>query len=178
MTFMARLQSADQSDRRVSSRRRLCLPSNLEATGDEVAIHDLSCTGMLIETAAKLAPFDGLELDLPEAGPTQAVIVWNSGRYFGCEFTEPVSKAAVSAALLRSAPSGPAVPPTLQPAPGAPSTSRGVDDQGIDEAEDDSSFEEKAPLTVRLRVILGSAVLLWALIIWGGISLIRLIRGD
>lgn len=121
---------------------------------------------MLIETAAELQTLEPIEIDLPEAGPTPALIVWNSGRYFGCEFGTPVAQAAISAARLLSPPALPAehVQPGLALAAA----------EDADESEDEGFEEEKAPLTVRLRVMLGGALLLWALIIWGIVHLVRL----
>lgn len=43
-----------------------------------------------------------LLVDLPFVGPVEARVVWREGRTCGCEFTTPISKAVVSAALLRS----------------------------------------------------------------------------
>jgi hypothetical protein len=63
-------------------------------------IRNLSERGLLIETTASLALGETIQVDLPEAGSCEARIVWNDGPFFGCEFTTPVSKAAVSAALL------------------------------------------------------------------------------
>src|SRR4029450_4627975 len=73
-------------------------------TGSDVRIHDVSETGLLIETAAELAVFDDLEIELPEVGFTPALVVWTSGRFYGCQFKERISQAAISAALLRSPP--------------------------------------------------------------------------
>ena len=158
-------QSKDR--RRGSQRRKLSLGVSLGAGGDPVIIRDFSSHGMLIESAAKLPLFDRIEIDLPEAGKTSAFIVWNSGRYYGCEFTEPLSKASVSAALLRSQPktnASPAEQPVFSVVRAneaeAPLTEDSIDAIG----------EDKAPLSVRLRVILGSAILLWAIIVgavWG-----------
>ena len=127
---------------------------------------------MLIETAAELVPFDSFQIDLPEVGFTQAVIIWNSGQYYGCELNEPVPQAVVSAALLRSAPAVPAeqLPlPMEQQIPAA----RGsiatdvVESAALEGPRTYEAFEDdKAPLTVRLRVIFGSAIVLWSLILW------------
>jgi hypothetical protein len=175
VTILARLEPVPSTDRRSSPRRKLCLSRSLPASGDAVTIHDFSCTGMLIETIAELGPFDRLQIDLPEVGLTQAIIIWSSGQYYGCEFTEPVSQAAISAAMLRSSPTRsnrsawvelarPSVTPTAAEVP-----TRQDDDKGSRPGDD------MAPLSVRLRVILGSAIVLWALIIWGARSVIKLI---
>jgi len=67
-----------------------------------VLIHNLSTTGLLFETALVLNFGDRIEVELPEAGPTPAEIVWCSDSYFGCEFASPITAAAVSASRLRS----------------------------------------------------------------------------
>jgi hypothetical protein len=187
VTILARLQTTPAADRRHAPRRKLSLNLSLQGTSEEVTIIDLSSSGMLIETAAAIAPFDCLEVALPEAGTVQALVLWNSGRYFGCEFKNRLSQAAVSAALLRSAPSTPVdQPPPANPEPIAPaeipgpaenSGRPGIASAAIPGATDDFGApaldEEKAPLGVRLRVIFGSAIILWALILWAGAWLVR-----
>jgi len=159
----ARLDRNKWSDRRSSPRRKISLDVGLDASGRGVTIHDVSASGMLIETAAKLPLLEAIQIDLPEALGRHAVVVWNSGRYYGCEFREPLSKAAISAALLRSRPTrdaatGERAPAqVLQPGPAEAKTLQ-VDPPAT------GLEQEKAPLRVRLRVILGSAILLWALI--------------
>ena len=170
MAISARLQHIPAADRRSSPRRKLSLSSSLQATGEAVTILDFSSTGMLIETAAELLPFDSFQIDLPEVGFTQAVIIWNSGPYYGCELNHPVPQAAISAALLRSAP---AVPVDQLPLPIEPPAARqSITTNAVESGalEDPQSYEtledDKAPLTVRLRVIFGSAIVLWSLILW------------
>ena len=41
-------------------------------------------------------------MGLPEAGPVDAMVMWYSGRYFGCKFKTPISDVAVSAAQQMS----------------------------------------------------------------------------
>lgn len=76
------------------------LPSG---TATRVLIHNVSETGLLLESRVSLDEGESIEVDLPEAGPTRAEIVWASGRLYGCRFTESVSPAVLSAARLRSA---------------------------------------------------------------------------
>jgi transcriptional regulator with XRE-family HTH domain len=87
-------------------RRKLLLdaqgtPASGEATA--VLVHNISASGMLIECAPGPLPGETIEIDLPDAGPTAARIVWTSGRLCGCRFDAPVSNATLSAARLRSA---------------------------------------------------------------------------
>jgi transcriptional regulator with XRE-family HTH domain len=76
----------------------------VKGAATDVLIHDLSTGGMLIETSAMLALGDDLEVELPRTGIKKAQVVWSSGSYYGCRFSEPVAPAAVSAALLKAAP--------------------------------------------------------------------------
>ena len=95
--------AAASPDRRGTARRHLRLATTLsEEPGQSITVHDLSSVGILIETSAKLRLQDDFELDLPEAHWTHAKVVWSSGRFFGCEFTRPISRAALSATRLRS----------------------------------------------------------------------------
>jgi hypothetical protein len=152
MQALARLERIESRNRRAAPRRQLSLGAVLPETGDKAVILDLSTTGMLIETKADLATFEQLHLELPEVGPIVATVMWNSGHYFGCEFHAPIPQAAISAALLQS-------PFTLT----APAVTPAVEDEDADEAE---LADDRYPLGVRLRVILGLSVVLWALILW------------
>jgi hypothetical protein len=152
---VARIELAAGDDRRSENRRRVHLESALTESGDEVLIHDISETGLLLETASLLEPFETLHFDLPEAGATEAVVVWNSGHYFGCEFTRPLSKAAISAAMLRG-------PITRAPVAEAALAAGAVLDLG---AEDEADLGELS-FAVKMRIILGANLALWLLILW------------
>lgn len=89
-----------------ASRRRLLL----EASGalgsgaqTHVLIHNVSETGLLLETPDELEIGDSVDLDLPETGVARARVVWAGGQLYGCAFDVPLSAAALSAAQLRSA---------------------------------------------------------------------------
>jgi hypothetical protein len=91
-----------EGDRRRSVRRALRLGT--AAGGEPITIHDLSLTGALLETSIPMLVGAEFEVELPHAGSVKAAIVWNSGEYYGCQFNLPISPAALSAALLQSAP--------------------------------------------------------------------------
>ena len=152
MAIQARLESFEEANRRTSQRRKLRLGSTIGTAGHDVVIHDLSSTGALLQTSARLEPFDDLDIDLPEVGATHAFVVWNSGEYFGCEFARPIPKAAISAALLHN-PIG---------TPAAVQTEEGED---ILELEDEVPSEQLS-FGTKLRVILGASIALWAIILW------------
>jgi hypothetical protein len=95
----------DKGERRSSRRRKLRLETegaSASSSQTQVIIHDLSEEGLLVESPIPLVPGELLEVVIPEAGTAQAEVTWDGGRFYGCKFREPISTAAVSAALLRS----------------------------------------------------------------------------
>jgi transcriptional regulator with XRE-family HTH domain len=87
-------------------RRKLLLETQgLTTLGDaaHVLIHNVSATGLLLETQVALAAGQKLTIDLPRAGATKAVVMWQSGHLFGCQFEAPINAAVLSAAQLRGA---------------------------------------------------------------------------
>ncbi|MFL6800167.1 MAG: PilZ domain-containing protein [Sphingomicrobium sp.] len=101
----------DAGDRRGADRRplRLAITATLPQNPELAAsIHDLSETGFLLETRTQLAADQQFQIFLPLAGAVEARVVWTSAHFYGCQFREPVARAAVSAALLKSVPLAPA----------------------------------------------------------------------
>ena len=131
-------------DNRRALRRtlRLEVPARSDGEARAAVINDLSETGLQIETTADLEVGEALQVDLPHAGLTEALVVWKRGPLFGCEFVSPVSKAAVSAALLRS--------PAPQVVPRAPRPAR---IEPVEEWQDRSQLEG-AVLVVSIIVAL------------------------
>ncbi len=109
MSLLAHLEPSDSTASRRSAARRTLRLQALGATASQpdaqVVIHDLSLTGLLIETSAGLAAGERIDVEIPEAGPTEAKVVWNSGRFYGCKLRRPIPPAALSSAILRSPPS-------------------------------------------------------------------------
>ena len=52
----------------------------------------------------KLAACDRIEIELPHAGDITAVVIWASGRLFGCQFEGPVSPATLIEMVRRVSP--------------------------------------------------------------------------
>jgi hypothetical protein len=152
MQALARLERIQTGNRRAAPRRQLSLYSILSATGDEAVIHDISETGMLVETDAELATFEQLHLDLPEAGRVVATVMWNSGKYFGCEFDKPILQRALSAALLKSSHHR------------AWSSTVDAEEPDEDAAKDP---DDRLPPRVRVGLIFSASLALWAIILWG-----------
>ena len=91
-------------EKRTAARRSLQLdvPAHSLSRAVQAVIHNLSVSGLLLEGTAHLQVGETLEIDLPNAGPTPALVKWMRGDFAGCEFVAPVSQAAISAALLKS----------------------------------------------------------------------------
>ena len=106
----------EAGERRSSSRRKLRLDAegaSASALQTQVIIHDLSEDGLLVESPIGLEQGETIEVVIPEAGTAQAKVAWSSARFFGCRFSNPISTAAVSAALLRS-PGPDQTPPNME----------------------------------------------------------------
>lgn len=90
---------------RGAPRLQLSLGAVIEPCQSNVIIQDISSTGVSFESAANLAAGDAFEVLLPQmVSPTLATVVWREQTLFGCEFENPIPRAAISAALLRSVP--------------------------------------------------------------------------
>lgn len=141
MTIFAQLEPAPGlSNRRYAPRRSLRLGCAVNGNDLEAIVHDLSLTGLLLETHGELATGDTLMVEISEHSLTPARVIWNSGLFFGCKFDEPLSPAAVSAALLRA------------PSKDIPDVHEIV--------ADDSKFSRRA----RMLVIFALALLSWAIV--------------
>lgn len=126
----------------------------------DVLIHNLSTTGLLIETSASLSIGEVLAVEIPHTGATLAVVMWNSGDLFGCEFVAPVPNAAISASLLQNPIERPSTVPAAETEPHQDSDHADV------LADDAAVASTRLPLRTRALIIVGSSLLAWTLIIW------------
>ena len=95
--------SRDRAPRR---RLRLRVRGSRSNAGESFLVHNLSATGLLIESATDLPVGTQFALDLPEFGTAMATVRWNSGHLFGCSFEQPLPPAAMAAAQLKNPPAG------------------------------------------------------------------------
>ena len=105
MSMLARIELEPQSaEQRQAARRplRLEVESCNAAAAASATVRNLSETGLLIEAGEGFAVGDTVTLRLPIAGSIEAAVIWAREPYYGCEFARPVSRAVVSAALLRA----------------------------------------------------------------------------
>jgi hypothetical protein len=158
MALQARLAASKAGNRRSSPRRTLHLQSTLADGGEEVIIHDISHTGLLLETTALLTERQALDVELPEVGIVQANVVWRSSRFVGCRFATPVSQAAVSAALLRN--------PIARPE--ETSEERAWERLGeLCDVPESARDPNALPIAAKVSIVAGSSVLIWVLILRG-----------
>ena len=100
MGMLAHVAFDPQTDEQRRTPRRTL---RLDVEGGATAtVRNLSETGLLIESPEALEVGDRVTLDLPAEGITEARVIWARGQFYGCEFARPVSRASVSAALLRA----------------------------------------------------------------------------
>lgn len=87
-------------------RRRHALLLEAEGRGNDTAsgavlVHDISDTGLLVETTYALAIGEVIEVNHPCTGVLmEAEIMWAAGQIYGCKFTRERTQAAISAELI------------------------------------------------------------------------------
>ena len=193
MALLAKIEwGARPSNTRSANRRKLSLVARGATAAQEfatVVIHDLSETGVLIETEAKLSPGERLEIDIVETRTASATVMWNSGQYYGCQFDHRLPKAAVSAAMLRNAPQPPVddktvvaalvdAAPTETPVNDTPVNDTPVNDMPVastpvadtvpapsaDGVGAAVETEDKLPVGVRLAMLTALGAAAWAVV--------------
>lgn len=111
MVIAAHFEEFPSTSGKARDPRRLLRLEAVGVTGEgdsaRVLVHNISASGLLLESAVPLVPGERIDVELPHVGPTAARIVWASGGFFGCQFDAPISTAALSAAQLRSDPPEP-----------------------------------------------------------------------
>ncbi|MFZ5743000.1 MAG: helix-turn-helix domain-containing protein [Pseudomonadota bacterium] len=107
---------------------RLEVTGELNGSRANVTVHNISESGLLVETAQPLAVGEWFNLTLPEAGAVEAEVIWVSGALHGCRFAAPISRAALSASQLRGvvAPAAPEPEPPAALVPAGPTLGRRI----------------------------------------------------
>lgn len=117
-------EPATGQSQRTGTRRALRLKTSGMLHGGQAAnvtVHNISVSGLLLETEVDLVSGERLTLDLPEAGAVEAAVVWRSEQLYGCAFAAPLGAAALAAAQLQGLPVSEASPV----APSAPAAKAG-----------------------------------------------------
>lgn len=106
--------ASEDPERRVKARRTVHLPTIYDGAswGQRAVLLDLSETGLRLQCHTLPEVGETISIDMPILGTVDAVVAWHSGGECGAAFAEPISKAAVSAAILSSPPRArPTTPP-------------------------------------------------------------------
>ena len=99
----------------VERRRGQRHPIGLPVGGEiRAVVEDISETGLALSSNRALGVADVFEIELPVAGKVCVTVIWAEGGMVGGEFLAPITRAAVSAARLRS-PRAPAELPAVEP---------------------------------------------------------------
>ena len=105
MPIAAHFEPAPHSDDPRRSVRHTLHLEAIGATADgeqaRVTVHNISTSGLLLETVTMLDVGETIALDLPEAGGRSAIVSWAGEAFYGCQFDRPLSPAELSAAQLR-----------------------------------------------------------------------------
>lgn len=104
-------QPQSGGENRKFERRSLLLETDGALPGGSkgnVTIHNISESGMLIETELDLAVGAQLVVDLPHDQAIPASVVWASENLYGCKFGRDIGLAALSAVQLKASPALPA----------------------------------------------------------------------
>lgn len=107
MNSAARKLRLERADMRRAARRAVQLESaNIEFQGVQYAgkVREISVNGLLLECEAPLTSGDAIVIHALSDQPLHAKVIWSNGHSFGCEFARSVSKAAISAAVLKAQP--------------------------------------------------------------------------
>lgn len=96
---------ATRPDRRRSPRHQLCLDASVgvEGASTPATVLEISQSGFLLQSRQPRKTGEMFQIDLPESSH-RAWAAWNCGQHSGCEFDRPLSKAELSAALLKARP--------------------------------------------------------------------------
>ncbi|MGB7409252.1 MAG: PilZ domain-containing protein [Pontixanthobacter sp.] len=97
-------QTNAETDRRLDTRRTLTLGLGVSAPNKdaEVAVLDVSRTGMLIDASVPLETGEIIDITLPQAGTVKARVARYENGNFGMQFLNTISEATVSAVLLNA----------------------------------------------------------------------------
>lgn len=90
---------ASSAERRRQPRHALGLPVE---GAIRAIVENISETGLALNTDAMLGAGDTFEIEIPVVGLVGARVAWAEDAMVGAEFLAPISRAAVSAARLRS----------------------------------------------------------------------------
>lgn len=105
MKIPAKLMTAAAgTDRRIKPRHLLLIEVAISVgqQGTDALVHDLSTTGLRIETDDPLDVGEQLTIELMGGTTIEATVVWSSDRSYGCRFASSVPQGVIGAILLQA----------------------------------------------------------------------------
>lgn len=163
---------AENTDKRGSDRRVLRLEARVATPAGEggIRVHNLSCSGLLLEGVTGVAAGAEIEVQLPGGTSHRAEVIWADETLFGCRFAEPLTQAQISTALLRSEPSQ-HTPSTPTPLTQAEALAK-LREHWNEEEEPSSARDRRLPVGTRAWIIVGLALGGWAVPVAGALILL------
>ena len=172
------LKPLEIDDGRIGARYRLLLSVAGQAndiSAFPVTLHNLSTTGLLIQTATPISAGTAITLALSEHEDAAATIVWSDGAFHGAVFEKPLGRGVLTAITARSKVVWPKFNPPNPPAETRKNDALSADIIDFATAEIVGSHEtqpvciarSELPVSVRVQVILGIAATVWSVIIGG-----------
>jgi PilZ domain len=148
--MFATVPSSDdrRSGGRLAVERRAVLRT--QDAAHEIELLDLTSGGCRFRCQASLALYERVSIGIAGVGHSAAQLVWQADTIYGCAFERPLPDHAVTAA-----------------APDNVARILTATQVWQVEYEGDIAEEEKLPVRVRVAVIAGTTVVLWAAIIAG-----------
>lgn len=96
--------SATRIEGRNAPRRRVRIRALVRESGSsrvDIDVVDLSATGFRFESYYRFAPGTRVFLSIPSLQPLEAIVAWQGGSAYGCQFVRPLHKAVFDTIATR-----------------------------------------------------------------------------
>lgn len=173
MTIPALLFRDESDEARGHERYRVRIGAvriELGADVSDLTVHDVSASGILLETDQELATGLRIAVEFPESVRREAHIVWASNNFYGARFTKELSPTELGRIYAASDVVWPDFGREEYPDPIKLRRGRYIGDTAATAAVETSGDDlglgsgDKLPLKTRLAVIFGMAGFCWAII--------------
>lgn len=145
------IRENDRGRRHARHQLRLAVEGSVQG---RALLHNMSDTGVLLETTDDLALGEVVHIDLPGASGELAKVVWREGSMVGCQFDRPISRATISASRLQSFAEPGEIHPSLPDQTAVMHTEHGaIDISG-----------RRFSLRMRAMILLGLGIASWAIL--------------
>lgn len=170
MTISATLFRDQADEDRGHERLRVHLGAvrvDLSAEASALTVHDVSASGILLETDQKLVAGSRIIVEFPLSLRRQARVVWASNNFYGAQFTQALSPSELGIIYSASQVVWPNFSRDARSAPRDPRQGQDHSASADNPVGRDSlgaSSEDRLSLSTRLKIIFGFTTFSWALI--------------